>query len=70
VIVVEQIEQAIKVGKIADPTGKKRFTRKKNDADVNNLERGSCQNSYQKPFSVSNVSFSTPFPKNQTTTPK
>jgi phosphopentomutase len=42
VIMVEQIEHAIKVGKIADPVGKKGFTRKKNDADVNSLHRGSC----------------------------
>jgi len=41
-IMVEQIEQAIKVGKIANPVGKKGFTIKKNDVDVNSLDRGSC----------------------------
>lgn len=45
-IVVEQIEQAIRVGKIVDPTKKKGFTRKRKDTNVNTFEKVSYYNSY------------------------
>ena len=67
-IKAEQIEQAIRAGKIVNPTKNKGFTEKKKDTNLNNLEKGSHHNSYQEPISISNVNFFNPFPKNQINT--
>jgi hypothetical protein len=69
VIVTEQIEQAIRAGKIVNPTKNKGFTGKKKNTNLNNLEKRSYHNSYQEPFFISNVNFFNPFLKNQTNTP-
>lgn len=60
VIVTEQIEQAIRAGKIVNPTKNKGFTGKKRNTNLNNLEKRSYHNSYQEPFFISNVNFFNP----------
>jgi hypothetical protein len=48
VVITERIEQAIGLGKIADPTEKNSFTRKKKETEVHNTEGGykSKRNNY------------------------
>jgi hypothetical protein len=69
-IVVEQIKQAIRVGKIVDPNEKNGFIRKRKETNVNTFEKVSYYNSYQKPSFVSNMNFSSPLPKSQPNTLK
>jgi hypothetical protein len=40
VIIAKRIEQGIKTFRISEPTKKKRFTRKKKNAEVGNVEGG------------------------------
>jgi len=50
VVIAKRIEQVIGLGKIADPTGKKGFIRKRKDIKVRNTEGGykGKRNNYQK----------------------
>ncbi|XP_034892100.1 uncharacterized protein [Populus alba] len=76
VTIAERIEQAIRVGRMSEPTEKKGFTGKK-DSEVNNVEgvyKGKKTNyhhyNFQMPTQqVASVNFTKPFPNNQQSQP-
>ncbi|XP_061945039.1 uncharacterized protein LOC133669048 [Populus nigra] len=77
VTIAERIEQAIRMGRMLEPTEKKGFTGKKKDSEVNNVEgvyKGKKKNYHHYNFQiptqqVASVNFTKPFPTNQQNPP-
>jgi len=77
VTIAERIEQAIRMGRMLEPTEKKGLTGKKKDSEVNNVEgvyKGKKKNYHHYNFQiptqqVASVNFTKPFPTNQQNQP-
>ncbi|XP_061965260.1 uncharacterized protein LOC133689413 [Populus nigra] len=77
VTIAERIEQAIRMGRMLEPTEKKGFTGKKKDSEMNNVEgvyKGKKKNYHHYNFQiptqqVASVNFTKPFPTNQQNPP-
>jgi hypothetical protein len=73
VIIAEQIEQAIRIGRITDPSEKRGFIGRKKEVDVHNVEgEGKGRKHNVRPLMTipptSNINFISPYLKSQTNT--
>jgi len=73
VVIAERIEQAIRMGRITNPSEKRGFVGRKKEADIHNVEgEGKGRKDNFRPLMTipptSNINFTSPYQKNQTNT--